>query len=108
VHKVGIIVSAQKVHNSEFFFSFEHFVLQQIFLQPPLKLLLEIMVQNYAMEHFTHRYRFRLPIACMWSPGTLLHLHSYARLAKTAKVYFQSKYQHAVKGIISRNYAGKC
>ena len=73
----------------------------------PPQLLLEIVVQNYAMEHFTHRYRSRQPIACMWSPDTLLHLHSYVRLAKTAEVYFQSKYQHAVKGIISCNYAGK-
>ena len=42
----------------------------------------------------------------MWSATvTLLHLHSHVCLAKTAEEYFQSKSQHAVQGITSRNFS---
>jgi len=43
-------------------------------------------------------------LVCGRQTVTQLPSHSHARLAKTAEVHFQSKYQHAVKGITSRNF----
>ena len=44
-----------------------------------------------------------LPV-CGRQTVTLLHSHSHVCLAKTAEEYFQSKCQHALRGVISRNF----
>jgi len=99
------------------FFSFEQFVLQPIL--PPLRLGAAIDLSPPSPIKVTPRNdgselcygafypQIQLPAAIsLYAVGRQLHRYIHI-VTKTAEEYFQSKCQHAVQGIIRRNFSSR-